>query len=266
MTKPKTIPLEIVSASSASSAVETLGLRRDRILHYHTSVIRAFSQQMGYAFLCGLELNAAKAEIAHGAFEKWREQNLPALPKRTACRYSLFATALQENCTAISKLTERAQLLLTNGDFEDADRTELLQAVHDATDGKTLTELYRDLGVIRDPIAQKDRARGEPVKLTAEDRQRLNVEFTHRLAGDARTWRNTAAIHGDCQAADLDILLDELVATTTFIRQLKRARRSKGSAPRAARREQASEKQHAKRAARAAAKWAKHRAQKGTAK
>lgn len=221
MSKSALIKTEIVSPDTV--ALET---RRDRILNYHTSVIRAFGQQMGYAFLCGLELNAAKEEIAHGAFEKWREQNLPELPKRTACRYSAFADALQDQCKSISKLTQRAQLLLTNGDFEDADRTELLQAVHDATDGKSLTQLYRDLGVIRDPVAQKDRnnQRKQTAEEIAQQENDKAQAFRIALNGDLQNAATNHPYHTRWSVVDLKESLDYALTFTSALREILKAR------------------------------------------
>jgi hypothetical protein len=190
----KTVELEVVVSHPAIAVVPSLPDRSTRILAYHNSCIRAFGQQMGYAFLCGLELNAAKTEIAHGAFTKWREKHLAALPERTAQLYMSFTSALIERSKPVAALSSPDFLnskLLTNGDLDDAHRNELLKAVYEATDGKTLTEMYRELGVIRAPKRQQytppqDRTPEE--LLAAEKADALDhVDSTHRSTRTSST-------------------------------------------------------------------------------
>lgn len=228
MSKTALIKTELVSVET------TVGLetRRDRILNYHQSVIRAFGQQMGYAFLCGLELNAAKEEIAHGQFEKWREQFLPDLPRSTANNYRNFATLLQEKSKTLARLTDRAQNLLTNGgEFADTDRTEILQAVHDVADGKTLTDLYRALGVVRDKVHQKDRDNGR--KLTREERETERkdnaLDWARQIIARLEEYcaDNDSAhqLHDDLPDAIIQELQDAILSASRINKALLKARR-----------------------------------------
>jgi hypothetical protein len=233
MNKPKEISLSLVPSDSVSSvpSVVSLNDRATRVLTYHTGVIRSFGQQMGYAFLCGLELNAAKTELAYGAFERWREDNLPQLRRSTAHQYRVFADLLQAKSKRLSGLTQNAQNLLTNGELDDSDRAEILQAVHDVTDGKTLTQLYRDLGVIREKQKQKH----TPVKLTPEqaeaDRKKLAEDFVDHLSGDLRTFtadnKSTHQLHADLSTPKLKDLHDDILTTSRKLRDLLKARKQK---------------------------------------
>lgn len=128
--------------------------RAERINDYHAGCLKAFGQQMGYAFLCGFELNRAKEELPHGSFIKWREANLPKLANGTAANYMRFCDALQTKFPTVGNFKPE-HLQLINGELPKAQREEVLKAVHDVADGKTLTQLYRDLGVIRQPKKQQ---------------------------------------------------------------------------------------------------------------
>lgn len=121
--------------------------RVNRIKQYEAACRNSFSAQMGYAFLTGFELNAAKEELPHGKFAAWREANLPELPERSAQRYMKFAEQIRHS----GGIADSGKLkLLGNGDLNEKDKEKVLEAVHEIADGKTLTQLYRDLGVIRE--------------------------------------------------------------------------------------------------------------------
>lgn len=135
----------------------------ERIKTYDAGCRGAFNQQMGYAFLAGMELNAVKDRLPHGQFLKWREAYLVQLPERSAQRYMKFAVTI-----AASKGLPRFEdvKLLPDGTIPEKEREQIIKAVHKIADGKTLTELYRDLGVIRDPEAKQHHPRKQ---LTPEE-------------------------------------------------------------------------------------------------
>jgi hypothetical protein len=62
----------------------------------------------------------------------------------------LFAEAIQEKLEDISSL-HLDRLQLTNGELPEKQRNAVLKAVHEVTAGSTLTELYRELGIIKPP-------------------------------------------------------------------------------------------------------------------
>jgi len=127
------------------------------IKFYDTRCRAAFADQMAYAFLAGIELNTFKAELDHGQWMPFLEKHLAELPHRSANRYMQFATALQENFPTVANsplvanLADNRLLLTQGAPIPEADLKQLCTAVHDAADGKTLTQFYRDLGVIRQP-------------------------------------------------------------------------------------------------------------------
>lgn len=227
-TSAKEISLELVPASVSSvTSVVSLGVHAERITAYHDGVLRSFGQQMGYAFLCGLELNTVKTQLPHGQFEKWTAENLPQLPHTTAQRYRHFAEALQKHSHTLANLVHQAPLLIADGQLSEAHRTELMDAVHAVTDGKTLTEMYRDLGVIRQPKHQKDRARSEE-KLTAEEaaarRKEESNQFLDLLDADLATAATNAELHVEIETPRLKQSFERALAYTSALRQIFAAR------------------------------------------
>lgn len=142
------------------------GLRHiDRVKAYHAGTIGGFKQQMGYAFLAGRELNILKEIVPHGEFLATCKEYLPDLSDRTARRYMQFSEALQ--LTLGGKTDTMSNLkLLPSGELSEEAEKSILAAVHEAADGKTITELYRDLGVIRD---KKPPEHTPPKELTPEE-------------------------------------------------------------------------------------------------
>jgi hypothetical protein len=60
---------------------------------FSRQAVQAGASALVYAWACGKLLNTAKEELGHGAFGKWREQNLESngISVRTATRYMLLA-------------------------------------------------------------------------------------------------------------------------------------------------------------------------------
>ncbi len=120
----------------------------DQIKAYHAAFEKSFGDQMGYAFLAGVSLNAAKESLPHGKFMEWRESHLPEIKERSAQRYMKFADQIRHGMSDLPTVGKLK--LLGNGDLNEKDKEKVLEAVHEIADGKTLTQLYRDLGVIRE--------------------------------------------------------------------------------------------------------------------
>lgn len=126
----------------------------DEISAYFDGVGRAFEHQAQYAFMAGLKLHALKATCEHGnkngalGFMELRERLLPKISRSAANRFMDFTTLLQEKLPTVGNFNSGA-LQLTNGDLPEKQKEQVLKAVHDATEGKTWTQLYRDLGRIR---------------------------------------------------------------------------------------------------------------------
>ncbi len=167
---------------------DELDLLKVKIAQYDDGFRRAYSQQMGYAFLAGLAVNRAKEILPQGKFIPWVEES--KLNRMSANRYGRFVEALIEAHPAVGKCNT-AMLQISSGDgdvtkLSEEDQEQILKAVHDAADGKTLTEMYRDLGVIRQPKKQEY----HPIRQTPEEaleaEKQAAIDWGHQMATDAR--------------------------------------------------------------------------------
>ncbi|HYE32714.1 MAG TPA: hypothetical protein VEH27_14905 [Methylomirabilota bacterium] len=161
----KTAVIKSPAASLEITASTDLKQSREHVLHCHNACLRAAQDHVGYAFLAGFELQRVKAALPHGQFMNWCRENLPDVVDRTVNRYMAFAQGLAAKFDTVSNFAAEA-LLLTDGSLNERDRKAILEAAHEAADGKTLTELYRDLGVIRQP---KEKQYHPPKELSPEE-------------------------------------------------------------------------------------------------
>ncbi|HEX7861038.1 MAG TPA: hypothetical protein VF773_11965 [Verrucomicrobiae bacterium] len=190
----KTVELEVVSKGGAVAAAVPLKERRDRIVAYHTNCKRSAMAQVVYAFMAGLELSQTKEQLAHGAFVKWCGDNLPEdCTIRTAQNYMRFAEGIQTKLEDVSSLN-LDRLQLTNGEIPEKQRNAVLKAVHEVTAGSTLTELYRELGIIKQP---KKPGYTAPKELSPEE--------------EAAALEEQANDHIDQLLADLELVDAELL-------------------------------------------------------
>ncbi|HYE30964.1 MAG TPA: hypothetical protein VEH27_06040 [Methylomirabilota bacterium] len=173
----KTAVIKSRAASLEITASTDLKQSREHVLHCHNACLRAAQDHVGYAFLAGFELQRVKAALNHGEFTKWRETNLADLPERTAQRYMAFSSALASKSATVADFATET-LLLTDGSLNERDRKAILEAAHEAADGKTLTELYRDLGVIRQP---KEKQYHPPKPLSPEEELEARREQSRDL-------------------------------------------------------------------------------------
>lgn len=210
-------PISPAGPTSPSSLAELA----PRIIQYDQGVRYAIGRQMGYAYLAGAALNEAKTLCAHGEFGPWCKANLP-LTNGTTHRYMEFATQLQIKFPTVVNLKRGG--LLPAGELSTEGTDTVLRAVHEAADGRTLTQFYRDLGVIRP--AQKQ-THHDPRPISPEDQVKADIAAaeatgTH-LAGDlvllAEPTDETLAKMPDAVRARL---LDACVAVGKRIRAMRR--------------------------------------------
>lgn len=150
--------LEIATTKTESDVVLSAEQSRHikKIKAYHAACIKNVKQQMGYAFLVGLELDSLKKTLDHGQFEDVCAKSFPSIPERSLKRYKQFFTAMLElkpasGKSAIVALLTDGKAVNSKGKLTKEGQTAVLDAFYEATDGKTLTDMYRDLGVIRQP-------------------------------------------------------------------------------------------------------------------
>jgi len=123
-------------------------LHVDRAKTFESGFQASSRQGVVYAFLAGLELNWLKSNLKHGEWLKFKEAHLPQIPARSATRYMAFADQIGHT---VADLPTMGNLkLLSDWKLAPEDEQKIVSAFHDNAGGKTLTELYRDTGVIRD--------------------------------------------------------------------------------------------------------------------
>ncbi len=176
-----TTTLEVMPATRTAVALALPDEKRiERIKAFHAGTLNAFADQMSYAFLAGVEFLSLKESTVHGQFEKLCADVLGEIPKRTRCQYMSFATVLIDKSATVALLAKEP-LLLTNGKVAEADAVKICKAVHDIADGKTLTEMYRDLGVIRQAkkVADVDHhPKGKKLSLAEQAAQEMALART----------------------------------------------------------------------------------------
>lgn len=193
----------------------------DQIKSYHAAFEKSFGDQMGYAFLAGASLNTAKESLPHGKFTTWREANLPEIPERSAQRYMKFADQIRHS---VADLPSPGKLkLLGNGDLAEKDKEKVLAAVHEIADGKTLTQLYRDLGVIREKKAPEHHpAKPRTPEEKLADRKQAARDLIGLCAGPLSTLMiDPQPTLAELTKAERRQFLDLLVSVSNEVRKFK---------------------------------------------
>lgn len=207
------------------TGTDALANAAKRITSYDDGVRSAFKSQMGYAFLAGVELLNVKQCLPHGEFEQWIKANLPKLSGGSRQNYMKFAEALSKSST-IEDLRPAA-FQLTNGELSESDKEKVLKGVYKAADGKTLTEFYRALGVIR----PKEKQKFTPAKPMSPDEE-LAAE---RAAADERfdsVIRELRMIVADGAAFKPELspgkAKELLIETRAYGKQFKKSKKAEG--------------------------------------
>jgi hypothetical protein len=232
MSNPKTVELEVVSAKGNSLSVFSLNDRRDRIVAYHEGYITSFSQQMGYAFLCGLELALVRESLKgqqHGLWMKWREENIPHISKGSVDNYIQFSERLQAKFPTIGNLS--SDRLLTNGQITDAGKKEILQAVKEVADGKSLMDMYRELDIVKKPKSRDEIDTSKKKQLTAEEKAaaeeaQAKALKDEKLAADAALCDHDPASR--LSAADHKEIIESSIRIANFYRSLLKSKKTTG--------------------------------------
>lgn len=123
------------------------------VLHLHQIVMASASQMAVAAAKAGLEFKALKKEIGHGGWEEFYAKHFEAhVTLRTAQKYMALADGLKgkvlknESGGSFLKLLDSAPSALS-----EKEQATLTKAVAKAMDGKQLSELYQDMGIVKKP-------------------------------------------------------------------------------------------------------------------
>lgn len=154
-------------------------VRIETIKHAHEQYEQSRHNIVVFAFVIGFELHAQKDELPHGRFEEWCEINLPEIGDASRARYMKFAVELQRRHKELGP--EARALLLAGVDggevVRQENQTKLGEQIYELTDGASLTQLYKDTGVIPQPKKRLPAPRKPAKKLTPDEavRQRQKI-------------------------------------------------------------------------------------------
>lgn len=226
MSKP--VKLEIVKGKDRTlDGKSSLDIRQKRIATYHAGVLKATAEQFVYITLCGVELIAAKAEIEHGQFMKWVEDSftdLTGFSHRTATKYMAFVERIHDKLASLGEIAS-GRLQLTNGELPAKEKKELLEAVREYADGKTITDLYREMDVIPKPKPKEY----HPPTLTDEEKlaaeEKASAEFVQNTANDVAVITEEDATWVKASDASLKQLFDACLGFTKKFRELKKSKK-----------------------------------------
>lgn len=203
-----------------AEAAEELDQLKVAIVDYDREVRGAFGRQMSYAFLAGAALLRAKEIIPHGKFMEWRDAEL-RLTDNSAARYMKFADAMLKFPT-VGNLKE-VRLLNRGDELTNEQQEKVARVVHKLADGKTLTEMYRDLGVIRQPEKPKHHPRkAGNAAVTHAEKKANSLDFTNAWRGPLRVWLTVQAEddgeHLHLDRAEWEATLEILTEASAMVR------------------------------------------------
>lgn len=150
--KAKTVALEVLAAPNPKETSLALRQHMANALAFHQLSKNCAQYAVLYAARAGAELVRAKEACGHGQFEKWVNKNLPTIGARTARRYMALAEGLQTRLKESNRTSVSVLNLLDLPDPRDlkaVEHSKVAQAVQKISDGKTVTQLYLDLGIVK---------------------------------------------------------------------------------------------------------------------
>lgn len=183
------------------------------VLHLHQIVMASASQMAVAAAKAGLEFKALKKEIGHGGWEEFYAKHFEShVTLRTAQRYMALADGLKgkvlknDNGESFLRLLDAAPSALS-----EKDQATLTKAVAKAMDGKQLSELYQDFGIVKKPQGSGAKGGDTSKKKDGDDETPAEPEGKSEIPADVdpRAWQlnqllEEALLDGwwnDCPAA-----------------------------------------------------------------
>lgn len=219
MSGAKAVSVELVKAE-AEVPLWNLCFRRAKLLA---------AQTVANLVVAGLQLKAEKKKLRQGEWEPF-VQTRCEFTARSAHRFIGLGEGVKARLLKSDTVSDLKLLETAPADLSPADQATLLAAVSKITDGETITELYRDFGIVKlpqgaglrglqrtyHPRHPKDYDPNAPAE-AARDGIVLPL-----LAIDAR-WRELAHHMSDSDFFTVhDLLLDWHRLTTAAVRTKKR--------------------------------------------
>ncbi len=120
------------------------------------------------ALACGFILLNEKARLPHGEFDKWQRKHLKPISRPTGKRYMQIAGKMHE--LQESKVSTVRHLLegTRPSDLTENHIQRIAPMIQEITEGKTFTELGRELGIFKPRNTKSERARKRLAKRTGD--------------------------------------------------------------------------------------------------
>jgi len=125
-------------------------------LCFHHAAAQGATLAVINAVACGVQLAKAKAALPHGQFEAWRKKYIPDVSERSSRMYLQTVTRMEELGGGYK---QAVKLLDTGGQQITTEHAKKLgPKVREIFDGGSLTDLYRELGVVKPKQTKGEKA------------------------------------------------------------------------------------------------------------
>lgn len=144
----------------------------DAVNAYHAAAGNAAAQMAVYAVMCGAELIKIQKQVGR-TFVKFVEGNC-SFTYRSARKYMDLAAGVKDRALKCESDSHLKLLEHRPSELTPAQSKKLHKAVSEITDGRTLSELYQEFGIIK-PLGNGLRGGARPQKkLTAQEKLALD--------------------------------------------------------------------------------------------
>jgi hypothetical protein len=171
------------------------------IVLFHHMANNSASQAVLFAAKCGAELNRAKEICEHGQFGKWLANNIKEISNRTIYKYMDLAEMLEKKMIKFApdaNLQSFDLLALPDPrDIKSFSKCGVSEMVQKVTDGKSLSRLYEEFGIIK------------------PRRMKKSLEEDEKIAKSKLAVKGKVSENKISKAATANRLTDEILAQAT---------------------------------------------------
>jgi len=195
---------------------------------YRTGISATAAAQHIFIFLTGFALLRARSICPHGDWLPWLKREFPEIGRETTRRYQALAREIESKFPTVGNL-KAVKTIGAGVKPEDLDARESAivdKAMHDVLNGRTITGLYRDLGLVSEP---KKAGGPRPHKeyTPAENAIRDGREVEHLVKAirlPIRLFMDLPAKHRDlCSPVTIKSLLEDLIEASHVCRAMLKA-------------------------------------------
>lgn len=179
LVKAEHLPPAKAGKASKPHDTEVARIAATNILHWHNQAESGARIALTAALMIGVTMERMKADLPHGSFIKWQDKYLKGIPLSTRARYLALARGVQK-ADESKYLTVRHLLPAKVQEVTKREIASISTQVGETLDGKHLSELYREYGLVR-PRQTQD------VKNTAQIKKRVghtpaNLDEEHMVS------------------------------------------------------------------------------------